>query len=118
MKSDDLITVYPDILGGTPVFRGTRVPVKTFFDYLEFGSWDFSGCWILALGCFLCVLQNVLHPLLIIQIPAHRLTNALLELVGGHPAELTFNLGSIDRIPAVVAGAIFDKGDELARTAS
>ena len=35
MKSDDLITVDPDILGGTPVFRGTRVPVKTFFEYLE-----------------------------------------------------------------------------------
>ncbi len=35
MKSDDLITVDPDILGGTPVFRGTRVLVKTFFDYLE-----------------------------------------------------------------------------------
>ena len=35
MKSDDLITVDPDILGGTPVFRGTRVPVKTFFAYLE-----------------------------------------------------------------------------------
>ncbi len=24
-----------DILGGTPVFFGTRVPVKTLFDYLE-----------------------------------------------------------------------------------
>ena len=35
MKSDDLITVDPDILGGTPVFRGTRVPVKTLFEYLE-----------------------------------------------------------------------------------
>ena len=35
MKSDDLITVDPEILGGTPVFRGTRVPVKTLFDYLE-----------------------------------------------------------------------------------
>ena len=23
------------ILGGTPVFRGTRVPVQTLFDYLE-----------------------------------------------------------------------------------
>ena len=31
----DLITVNPEILGGTPVFRGTRVPVKTLFDYLE-----------------------------------------------------------------------------------
>jgi len=35
VKSDDLITVDPDILGRTPVFRGTRVPVKTFFEYLE-----------------------------------------------------------------------------------
>ena len=25
----------PDILGGTPVFIGTRVPVQTLFDYLE-----------------------------------------------------------------------------------
>ena len=35
MKSSDLITVDPDILGGTPVFKGTRVPVKTLFEYLE-----------------------------------------------------------------------------------
>jgi len=34
-KTDDLITVDQDILGGTPVFKGTRVPVKTLFDYLE-----------------------------------------------------------------------------------
>lgn len=35
MNVNDLITVNPDILGGTPVFKGTRVPVKTLFDYLE-----------------------------------------------------------------------------------
>ncbi|MGK7941262.1 MAG: DUF433 domain-containing protein [Crocosphaera sp.] len=28
----------PDILGGTPVFRGTRVPIKTLLDYLEAGD--------------------------------------------------------------------------------
>jgi uncharacterized protein (DUF433 family) len=28
----------PDILGGTPVFVGTRVPMKTFLDYLEAGD--------------------------------------------------------------------------------
>ena len=28
----------PQILGGTPVFVGTRVPVKTLFDYLEAGD--------------------------------------------------------------------------------
>ena len=28
----------PEILGGTPVFVGTRVPVQTLFDYLEGGE--------------------------------------------------------------------------------
>ena len=27
----------PDILGGTPVFVGTRVPVESLFDYLKRG---------------------------------------------------------------------------------
>ena len=27
-----------DILGGTPVFRGTRVPIRALFDYLEGGE--------------------------------------------------------------------------------
>jgi uncharacterized protein (DUF433 family) len=31
----DLITIDAEILGGTPVFRGTRVPVRTLFEYLE-----------------------------------------------------------------------------------
>jgi uncharacterized protein (DUF433 family) len=35
MNATDLITVDPDILGGTPVFKGTRVSVKTLFEYLE-----------------------------------------------------------------------------------
>ncbi len=35
MNRDDLITVDPEILGGAPVFKGTRVPVKTLFEYLE-----------------------------------------------------------------------------------
>lgn len=28
----------PDILGGTPVFQGTRVPIKTLIDYLASGE--------------------------------------------------------------------------------
>jgi uncharacterized protein (DUF433 family) len=28
----------PDVMGGTPVFRGTRVPVQTLLDYLEAGE--------------------------------------------------------------------------------
>lgn len=33
-----LITFNPDILGGTPVFCGTRVPVQTLIEYLEGGQ--------------------------------------------------------------------------------
>ena len=28
----------PEIMGGTPVFVGTRVPVQSLFDYLEAGD--------------------------------------------------------------------------------
>ena len=35
MSVNDLVTVDPEILGGTPVFKGTRVPVKSLFEYLE-----------------------------------------------------------------------------------
>jgi uncharacterized protein (DUF433 family) len=35
VSTNELIMVVPDILGGTPVFKGTRVPVKTLFEYLE-----------------------------------------------------------------------------------
>ena len=34
----DLITISPDILGGTAVFKGTRVPVESLFDHLEAGD--------------------------------------------------------------------------------
>jgi uncharacterized protein (DUF433 family) len=37
MNTGELITVNPEILGGTPVFKGTRVPVRTLFEYLERG---------------------------------------------------------------------------------
>ena len=32
-----VINIDPEILGGTPVFNGTRVPIKNLFDYLEAG---------------------------------------------------------------------------------
>jgi uncharacterized protein (DUF433 family) len=35
MNAEDLITIDPEILGGAPVFKGTRVPIKTLFEYLE-----------------------------------------------------------------------------------
>lgn len=35
----DSIVVDPEILSSTPVFRGTRVPVKTMLDYLASGTY-------------------------------------------------------------------------------
>ena len=32
------ISTDPDVLGGVPVFAGTRVPVKALLDYLEAGE--------------------------------------------------------------------------------
>lgn len=37
MNINTLINVDPDILGGQPVFAGTRVPVESLFDHLEAG---------------------------------------------------------------------------------
>jgi uncharacterized protein (DUF433 family) len=33
-----VVTCSPDVLGGTPVFAGTRVPIQTLIDYLEGGE--------------------------------------------------------------------------------
>jgi uncharacterized protein (DUF433 family) len=33
-----IVTSSPDILSGTPVFAGTRVPVQALIDYLEGGE--------------------------------------------------------------------------------
>jgi uncharacterized protein (DUF433 family) len=33
-----VISCNPEVMGGTPVFAGTRVPVQTLLDYLEAGD--------------------------------------------------------------------------------
>jgi uncharacterized protein (DUF433 family) len=33
-----VISCNPDVMGGTPVFAGTRAPVQTLLDYLEAGD--------------------------------------------------------------------------------
>jgi len=37
-KPNKVISRNKDILGGTPVFKGTRVPIKTLWDYLKSGD--------------------------------------------------------------------------------
>lgn len=38
MERSEVYHTDPEILGGTPVFQGTRVPVQTLLDYLEGGE--------------------------------------------------------------------------------
>ena len=35
---DTIIQIDPQVMGGTPVFKGTRVPIQTLFDYIEGGE--------------------------------------------------------------------------------
>ncbi len=35
---NDIIEINPNKVSGTPVFSGTRVPIKNLFDYLEGGE--------------------------------------------------------------------------------
>lgn len=37
-SSNTIISRNKEILGGTPVFKGTRVPVKTLWDYVKAGD--------------------------------------------------------------------------------
>jgi uncharacterized protein (DUF433 family) len=37
MAAERMIVVDPDVMNGTPCFRGTRVPFKNLMDYLEGG---------------------------------------------------------------------------------
>jgi uncharacterized protein (DUF433 family) len=38
LQDTPMISVSPEIMGGTPVFTGTRVPVQTLMDYLKSGE--------------------------------------------------------------------------------
>ncbi len=37
-KKNSIISVSSEIMGGTPVFAGTRVPIQTLLDYLKAGD--------------------------------------------------------------------------------
>ena len=38
MHKEDFVTIDPEIMHGIPVFKGTRVPLETLFDYLATGE--------------------------------------------------------------------------------
>jgi len=73
MKLEDLkgtIQSDPEIMGGTPVFAGTRVPLQNLVDYLEGGE---------SIEDFLDAFPTVQRPQVIAVIEAGKL--ALLQTV-------------------------------------
>lgn len=70
VKTSSLITVDPEILGGTPVFKGTRVPVKTLFEYLEDG---------LSLDYFVETFPSVTRPqaAAVLELGLHQIEDGL-----------------------------------------
>ncbi len=38
LRESPIISISPEIMGGTPVFAGTRVPIQTLLDYLKAGE--------------------------------------------------------------------------------
>ncbi len=38
MTLSEIVSVQPDVMHGTPVFAGTRVPIQALLDYLEAGD--------------------------------------------------------------------------------
>ncbi|HJY62798.1 MAG TPA: DUF433 domain-containing protein [Ignavibacteria bacterium] len=36
--NEKIVNINPNIHSGTPVFNGTRVPIKNIFDYIETGE--------------------------------------------------------------------------------
>jgi uncharacterized protein (DUF433 family) len=38
IKKEQIVETNPEVLSGTPVFKGTRVPVQTLIDYLKAGE--------------------------------------------------------------------------------
>lgn len=38
LTNNQIISSSPEVMGGTPVFAGTRVPIQTLLDYLKAGE--------------------------------------------------------------------------------
>ena len=38
VMKDSVVSISKDVMGGTPVFSGTRVPIQTLFDFLTAGD--------------------------------------------------------------------------------
>ena len=56
---------------------------------------------------------DVVHPVLVVEVPPHGLLDALLKLERRLPAELALQLGAVDGVAGVVAQAVSHIGDKV-----
>ena len=61
--------------------------------------------------------SNVIHPLLVVEVPAHGLFDALLELERGLPTKLFLEFRRVDSIPRIVARTVGNVGNQAQRVA-
>ena len=62
---------------------------------------------------FVVAAGDVVQPFLVVEVPAHRLLDAFLELQGRLPAEFLLELGGVNRVAGIVAQTVGDVGDEV-----
>ena len=62
---------------------------------------------------FVVTARDVVEPFLVVEVPAHGLFDAFLELQGRFPAEFLLELGGVDCVAGVVAQAVSHIGDEV-----
>lgn len=72
-RAQNVVNVDPEIMSGTPVFAGTRVPLYNLFDYLEAGD---------SLDKFLTSFPSVTREQAIAALEMAR--EAVLEVAGSH----------------------------------
>ena len=56
---------------------------------------------------------DVVHPFLVVEIPAYGFLNALLGLQGGFPSQFFLEFGGVDGLACSVSRAVGDEGDEV-----
>ena len=56
---------------------------------------------------------DIVHPPLIVQVPADGFLKAFFELEGRFPAEFALEFGGVDGVALIVAGTVGDKGDKV-----
>ena len=98
LRDRHIIHSDPEIMSGTPVFVGTRIPLQTFFDYLEgeAGLMEFPEDFPHLKTQVLQVLEVMAKTMLVEERTAHvhSLAPSSATLVNDEGEAISFSLGS------------------------